>query len=255
MRLGIRVGEACAKMLDETMRGLTCQILQIDEIWSFVMKKQRFVTPEEEAKGFGDIWGFIALDQETRLVPAYLVGKRDYTNTALFAEDLASRMKNRVRIYSDGSNAYISAIEEAFGDDVEYGQIVKRFTSEKHAFEERKYSPPKMEAVSRRTFSGEISTEEISTSHIEAKNNLVRTHMKRMMRLTNGHSKKLENLKAAFGLHFAYYNFCRNHGSIRMTPAMAHGLASSFWQIGDLVALTGTDGTDRIPCPTDSCDT
>jgi IS1 family transposase len=236
MRLGLRVGIGCAKILDETMRDLPCKEVEIDEIWGFVGKKQKYCSPEDEQTGLGDCWVYVAYDRDSKVVPSFVVGKRDLANTHKFGIDLASRMRNRIALFSDGSNDYIDVIQQAFGERVDYGQVVKTFTHQEAALAERKFSPPPMTKARRRIICGEPDREDISTSHVEANNMVMRTHIRRMVRLTNAHSKKLENMKAAIALHFAYFNLTRTHSTIKMTPAMALGIEPTFWSIQQLTA-------------------
>lgn len=236
MRLGVRVGEACEKLMDESMRKLDCRQIQVDEIWGFVGKKERRATPEDEANGLGDVWTFVALDPETKLVPSFVVGKRDYEHTQKFTQDLASRMANRIQLSSDGMNTYLATVEDSFGTDVDYGQIVKVYGSDAEATEtSRRYSPPPITAIKRTAISGNPDLEFICTSHVERQNLTMRMHCRRLTRLTNAFSKKIENFRAAIALHFAYYNFIKVHRTISCTPAMAAGVASSLWGVEDLI--------------------
>jgi IS1 family transposase len=231
MRLGVRVGEACGKMMDETMRQLPCEKIEVDEIWGFVGKKQRMVTAEDSPE-LGDVWTYVGIDPESKVVPSFAVGKRDYATTDRFVADVAARMKNRIQLSSDGLDLYVSAVEDAFGGDVDYGQIVKVYrTSET----EGRYSPPQIESVRRTAVVGNPGR--ISTSMVERQNFTMRMHIRRLTRLTNGFSKKLQNFKAAVALHFAYYNFVKIHTSLRVTPAMAIGVSSRLWKVEDLVGL------------------
>ncbi len=238
MRLGVRVGNACEKILDETMRGLDCRQIQLDEIWGFIGKKQRAVRPEQaEDLNQGDVWTFVALDPETKLVPSFVCGKRDYAHTHAFALDLYGRVNNRIQISADGMNQYVSAIEEVFGPDADFGQIVKVYSSEAEdgGSNTRRYSPPVVTAVRKRVISGDPDPTQIGTSLVERQNLTMRMHIRRLTRLTNAFSKKFENFRAAVALHFAYYNLVKVHSSIRCTPAMAAGATSSLWKIDDLI--------------------
>lgn len=234
-RLGVRVGNACAKIMDEKMRGLACAKIQMDEIWGFVGKKQKNLRPGDAARGLGDVWTFVAIDADTRMVPSYFVGKRDSYSANTFVEDLAARLDSqRVQVSSDALVAYVDAVERGFGASADYGQIVKTYgDSDMQA--QRRYSPPEIVRIQRRVISGAPEQKSISTSYIERQNLTMRMHMRRLTRLTNAFSKKLENFKAAVGLHFAYYNFVRVHKSLRMTPAMAGGVTDHIWSIADLV--------------------
>lgn len=236
MRLGVRVGTACEKLMDESMRGLDCRQIQVDEIWGFVGKKARNTTPAEEGDGLGDVWTFVALDPESKIVPSFVVGKRDFEHTHRFTMDLASRMANRVQLTSDGMNQYLATVEDSFGTDVDYGQIVKIYGSNAEGPEMmRRYSPPPITAVSRKIICGEPDEQFISTSHVERHNLTTRMHVRRLTRLTNAFSKKVENFRAAMGLWFAYYNFVKVHKTIRCTPAMAAGISPRLWTVADLI--------------------
>lgn len=236
MRLGVKVGEACERMHNEVVRDLDCTHIQADEVWGFVGKKQRSATTAEQMAGLGDVWTFVAFDPQTKVVPSYVVGKRDYEHAERFASDINSRMRRRIHLSTDGMVEYRAAIEEAFGDDVDYGQIVKVYGGQ-DGEGSRRYSPPPITAVKKKAVIGDPSESEISTSLVERQNLTMRMHVRRLTRLTNAFSKKVENFRAAVALHFAYYNFVRVHGSIRATPAMEAGLARTALKVEDLIAL------------------
>ncbi len=231
MRLGARVGTACRNLMDETMRELPCSRIEVDEIWGFVGKKQRNVTEEDSAE-MGDVWTWVAIDPETKAVPVFHVGKRTIADANKFMVEVAARMANRIQLSSDGLNAYPGAVDAAFGGEVDFGTIVKTFSTTDG---EGKYSPGAIESTKRTTISGEKF--HVCTSCVERQNLTMRLHMKRLARLTLAFSKKLENFQAATALHFAYYNFVKSHSSIRCTPAMALGVSSRLWKVEDLVAL------------------
>jgi IS1 family transposase len=233
MRLGVKVGQACTSLMDETMRGLTCTRLELDEIWGFVGKKEKHVKPEDPAD-VGSVWTFCAIDAETKLVPAFRVGDRDAATANAFLEDVAGRMTNRVQISTDGLNAYKEAIEKSFGGDADYGQIIKTYG---HADLEhnRRYSQPEFVSAEKKVVYGRPDVDLISTSYIERLNATTRLHMRRLARLTLAFSKKRENFEAAVGLHFAYYNFVKRHNTLRCTPAMAAGVTETFWSVGELL--------------------
>lgn len=233
MRLMVRVGTGCGRIMDSEMRGLDCRHLQLDELWAYVGKKQRWVTPEDNPQRVGDFYTFVAVDSDTRLVPAYRVGKRDMETTQAFVDDLASRLAVRPQISADGFNAYVWAIDRAFGKDVDFGQIVKFYEAE--PIGRGRYSPPKVVDTERTIIWGDVDPATISTSYVERQNLTMRMNMRRLTRLTNAFSKKVENLQAAVALHFGYYNFVRIHGSLRVTPAMKAGIARKPWGIGDLL--------------------
>ena len=236
MRLGVRVGTACEKVMDSQMRNLDCKQVQVDELWGFIGKKQKQVTAEDAGAFVGDVWTYVAIDAETKLVPAYSVGKREYVHTSAFLQDVASRMKNRIQLSTDGLDHYLPAVEDAFGANVDYGQIVKVFASPQ-GIDRRRYSAPEVISTTRKSLMGEPDDRCISTSYVERQNLTLRMHCRRLARLTNAFSKKIENFRAAIGLHFAYYNYVKMHSSIRCTPAMAAGVSSRLWTVKDIVEL------------------
>ena len=237
MRLGVRTGRGCELLMDSKMQDLGCRYLQMDEVWGFIGKKERHVSVDDDPT-YGDVWTYCAIDAETKLVPAFKCGKRNLATTTEFVQDVASRMRNRVQISTDALRGYVEAIEQSFGADVDYGQIVKVYVHDDHQHPERKYSAPHFASAMRRPISGEPEIEMVSTSYIERLNATTRLHVKRLSRLTLAFSKKLENFQAAVALHFAYYNFVRRHNSLRCTPAMAAGVERDFWTVGDLVEAT-----------------
>lgn len=237
MRLGIRVGESCAKLMDETMHNLSCRHIEVDEIWGFIGKKKKNLR-KNDAHYIGDVWTFIALDSETKLIPCYLVGKRDNYHARTFIADLAGRLKNRVQISSDALSAYPDAIERGFGTEIDYGQIVKTYSVVNLAKDAAsRYSPAEVVEVDKAVIRGNPDISRICTSHIEKQNHTLRMHCRRLTRLTNAFSKKLDNFKAAVALNFAYYNFVKIHKTLRTTPAMAAGVVPNLWTVADLVDL------------------
>jgi IS1 family transposase len=237
MRLGVRVGQGCARIMDEKMRDLDCRNVQVDELWGFIQKKKKNLKPEDDSSR-GDVWTFCAIDADSKLVPSYKVGKRDTETANAFMGDLAGRLKNRIQLSSDSLRAYAEAVELAFGADVDYGQIVKTYERGESDTPERRYSPAKLVKVYTEAIMGDPLPPFISTSYVERLNLTTRHHMKRLARLTIAFSKKLENFEAAVGLHFAYYNFVKVHKSIRCTPAMAADVERKVWTVADLVEMT-----------------
>jgi IS1 family transposase len=226
MRLGVRVGKGCQALLDRKMRDLSCQHLQFDELWGFIGKKERHMRPDDSPE-LGDVWTFCAIDSDTKLVPSFKVGKRDSVTANAFVADVASRMANRVQISTDGLRSYVEAVEQAFGSNVDYAQIVKIFEDESMDAE--------VIGMDKTAFSGQPDMALASTSHVERLNGTTRLHMRRLTRLTYAFSKKRENFEAAVGLHFAYYNFVKRHNTLRCTPAMAAGIERDFWNVSDLI--------------------
>jgi IS1 family transposase len=232
MRLGVKIGQGCTSLMDETMRDLPCKRLEMDELWGFVGKKERNVREGED--GVGSVWTYCAIDADTKLVPAFRVGRRDVATTNAFVRDVASRMRTRVQISTDGLRAYVEAIEGAFGGNADYGQIIKTYGGEIN-IDNRRYSQPEFVSSEKIIVNGRPDYDLISTSYVERLNATTRLHMRRLTRLTLAFSKKLENFEAAVGLHFAYYNFVKRHNTLRCTPAMAAGVAKTFWTVEDLV--------------------
>jgi IS1 family transposase len=235
MNFGVRVGQGCAKLMDAKMRDLTCHFLQFDEIWGFIGKKEKHRIINDDPT-LGDVWTFCAIDAETKLVPSFRVGKRDHITANAFVGDVASRSKNRPQISSDGLRAYVEAVESAFGMNVDFGMIIKNYGADKgEHHQERRYSAPEVTSTQKMVVMGYPEMDLVSTSHVERLNGTTRLHMRRLTRLTYAFSKKLENFEAAVALHFAYYNFVRSHGSLKMTPAMMAGIEKSFLTVADLV--------------------
>jgi IS1 family transposase len=235
MRLMVRVGDGCQRLMDEKMQNLPCKHLQLDEIWCYVGKKQRHVKKEDDLNRVGDFYTWVAIDSATKLIPSFKVGKRDSETGQAFIDDMASRLANRVQISSDGLNVYADAIEETFGADVDYAQIVKFYEAE--AVGEGRYSPSKVVKVEKSYITGNPDLGITSTSYVERQNLTMRMNMRRFTRLTNAFSKKVENLKAAVSLHFAHYNFVRVHKTLRVTPAMEAGIVNELWTVGNLVEM------------------
>ena len=236
MRLGVRIGQGCKALMDFKMQDLTCTRLEMDEIWGFIGKKEKHVKPDDPAE-VGSVWTFCAIDAETKLVPAFRVGERDAATANAFLDDVAGRMRNRVQISTDGLKAYVEAVEQAFGSDADYGQIIKTYGTES-VEGQRRYSQPEFVSAEKKVIAGQPNFDLISTSYIERLNATTRLHMRRLTRLTLAFSKKRENFEAAVGLHFAYYNFVKRHNTLRCTPAMAAGVEKTFWSVGDLVEAT-----------------
>jgi IS1 family transposase len=238
MRLGVRVGEGCRQIMDAKMRGLSCKQIEVDEIWGFVGAKRKNA---DRAGAYGDVWTFIALDADTKLIPTFIVGKRDSYHAKAFMSDLAGRLLHRVQVSSDSLRAYVDAADSAFGSEVDYGQIVKTysFVTLGSAAAAVRYSPAEVVKTEKTVVCGMPDVNRICTSHIESQNLTLRMHCRRLTRLTNAFSRKLENFQAAVALNFAYYNFCKTHGTLRMTPAQAAGVEKSFWTVAELVERCG----------------
>jgi IS1 family transposase len=237
MRLMVRVGQACETLLDRIMVDLECVEIEVDEIWGYVGKKQRHVHQGDDATQVGDCWTFVAIDPESKLIPSFKTGKRDAATTRAFIADLAGRLNNRVQINSDAFPMYASAIDEAFECQVDYAQVVKSYETEPAG--SGRYSPPKVTEIEKTAIIGDPNLDMASTSYVERSNLTIRMSNRRMTRLTNAFSKKLENHKAAMALHFANYNLCRVHRSLRVTPAMEAGITDHVWTIDELLTECG----------------
>jgi IS1 family transposase len=234
LRLVADTGEECARLMDREMRNLRCREIEADELWCFVGKKQRLVTPEERAAGeLGDQYTFIALDPITKLVPVFVVGKRDHANAFRFIRELRARVPGHIQLSTDGYKPYLEAVERYFGGNVDYAQIIKNYAPEEAG--RGRYSPPAVVGVERIEVTGRPEPSRICTSYVERNNLTIRMCLRRFTRLTNGFSKKLANLKAMVALFLAYYNFCRVHGALRVTPAMAAGLTDRVWELSELM--------------------
>lgn len=245
MRLSVRVGTGCARVMDEMMRELTCQRLQLDELWAFVGMKQKRASKLAERGDFGDAYTFVALDADTKLVPCFHVGRRTWNDTTIFIDDLRSRIVNRPQITTDGFAAYYGAIRRAFDSRVDYAQQIKVFASELNMGRGR-YSPPVMVESATEVLLGNPNPDHVSTSFVERQNLSVRMENRRFTRLTNAFSKKLANLKASVALHYAHYNFARVHRTLRMTPAMAAHVSDHIWSVEELIdAALGSEGELR----------
>lgn len=230
MRLLESAGQKAQEILDSQLNNITSNFIQVDEIWTFVGKKQKNLTTDEryyENSEFGDQYVFVALDAETKLVTNYTIGKRSYENTLSFLQDLNARVVTRFQLSSDSFKPYQNTVRRTFGNDIDYAQIHKVF-GEEHR-EEKRYSPAQITGINIIPISGEPKEEHISTSYIERQNLTMRMQMRRFTRLTNAFSKKLENLKYAVALHFFHYNFIRVHTTLRATPAMVAGLTKTIW--------------------------
>lgn len=234
MRFMVRVGEGCQRLMDEEMRDLSCGHIQVDELWSFVQKKERMLAEGDDRSKVGEFYVFVALDSETKLVPSFLVGKRDGATATAFMKDLAGRLENRIQLSADAFAPYVEAAWWAFGGKVDFGQVVKSYEAE--PIGPGRYAPPRVSTVERRSVLGDHDkTAYFSTSYIERQNLTMRTHMKRLTRLSLCFSKKLENLKAATALHFAHYNLVRMHKTLKTTPAVAAGVTFQPWTVADLI--------------------
>jgi IS1 family transposase len=235
-KLFVDIGAASSAYQNEQFRNLPCQRIQVDEIWSFTYAKAKNVpTGKAAPDGAGDTWTWTAIDAETKLVPSWLIGGRDGEYALAFIDDLRQRLAGRVQLTSDGHKAYLEAVEEAFGDDVDHAVLQKLYGTAPEA--QKSYSPAKCIGVRSENITGNPDPKHVSTSYVERQNLTMRMAMRRFTRLTNAFSKKLANHEAAVALHFMHYNFVRIHQTLRVTPAMASGVTDRLWSAEDIAAL------------------
>jgi IS1 family transposase len=235
LKLLADLGAACSDYMDKTIVNLKTTRVQADELWSFVFGRKKNLAPERRnVFGYGDTWTFTAIDSDNKLIISFFVGKRDEQSATFFMRDVALRLANRVQLTTDGLPAYIGAVDDAFDGDVDFARLVKVYATE----HDGKYAPPVCIACERKVVSGNPDMEKVSTSHVERNNLTIRMHNRRFTRLTNAHSKKLENHVHALSLHFMHYNFGKPNMALNgRTPAMASGLADHVWSIDEIVAL------------------
>ena len=236
LKLVPQIGAACGEYQNRAFRNLTCKRIQCDEIWSFCYAKAKNVPSDKQGQfGFGDVWTWTAIDADTKLVPSWCVGTRDAGTAFEFMHDLAGRLANRVQLTTDGHRVYLTAVESAFGSEIDYAMLVKVYTADAGA--DTKYSPAQCVDCQSVAITGRPDPKHVSTSFVERQNLTMRMNMRRFTRLTNGFSKKVENHAAAVALHYMHYNFCRVHKTLRVTPAMEAGIADHVWGVEEIAAL------------------
>lgn len=228
-------GCAVAEFQHDALRNLKCQRVQVDEIWAFVGSKEKNTKPEKKIEGHGDCWTWTAICADSKLLISTFVGNRDGAAAYAFMRDVASRLAHRVQLTSDGHAPYLWAVEDAFGDDVDYAQLVKLYGQPVEGA--KRYSPPECIGCKRHRVTGNPDPGHISTSFVERSNLTIRMHSRRFTRLTNAFSKKVDAHAHAVALHAMYYNFVRIHKTLRMTPAMAAGVTPKLWEVSDIVEL------------------
>jgi IS1 family transposase len=236
LRLLVQLGEACREYQDRTLIDLPCKKIQCDEIWAFCYAKDKNV-PEsmKDKRGIGSIWTWTAICADTKLVPSFHVGTRDAACAYEFMADLASRLRGRIQLTTDGLNCYLSAVDGAFGRDIDYAMLIKQYGAA--IGEEHRYSPAECTGTRIEEIMGHPKAEDVSTSYVERQNLNMRMGIRRFTRLTNAFSKKIENHAHAVALYYMYYNFCRIHQTTRVTPAMAAGVAEHPWEVEEIVGL------------------
>lgn len=235
-KLLAELGAACVEHLDKALVNLNCKHIQCDEIWSFCYAKEKNVPQELRGKfGYGDLWTWTAIDADTKLIVSWIVGGRDAGTAYGFVQDLAKRLAHRVQLTTDGHRAYLTAVEDNFGSEIDYAMLVKLYGSD--SGDDTKYSPADCIGCREVVISGRPDPKHISTSFVERQNLTMRMGMRRFTRLTNAFSKKIENHIASIAIHYMHYNFCRVHQTLRVTPAMEAGVTDHVWTVADLVAL------------------
>lgn len=249
VKLLVDLGAACAEYQAAELVDLPCRTIQCDEIWAFCYSKQKNVPDEHIGTfGYGDVWTWTAICADTKLVPSWLVGERTTDDAWTFLSDLQGRLAERVQITSDGLKIHVQAVDLAFGTEVDFAQLHKIYgPADGTTHQERKYSPNVCTGIDKRVVTGDPDPREISTSYVERQNLTMRMGMRRFTRLTNGFSKKVENLAHAVSLHYMHYNFARVHQSLtikhddgtrtKQTPAMAAGVADHVWTLHEIAAL------------------
>jgi IS1 family transposase len=234
-RLLVWIGEACTRYQDGALRNLPCNRVQVDEIWAFVGAKQKNASDKKKADGWGDIWTWTAICPDTKLLFCWFIGTRDASAANHFMHDVATRLAHRVQLTTDGHKPYLAAVEDAFGTDVDYAQLVKIYGEGPKT--EARYSPAQCMGARKAVIKGEPDYLHVSTSHVERLNLSIRMGNRRFTRLTNAHSKKAENHEHAFALFAMHYNFCKIHGALRVTPAMQAGITDHVWELSEVVSL------------------
>ncbi|MBH0180504.1 MAG: IS1 family transposase [Nitrospira sp.] len=232
------LGTACAKYQDEKLRNLPSKRVQADEIWSFCFAKDKNLSDELKGKfGFGSVWTWTAICADTKLMISWLVGERSVPYAEKFISDVASRLSHRVQLTTDGHRAYLQAVEKAFGAGIDYAMLEKIYAVPPQEGVTARYSPAQCCGTKTHRIAGNPDDAHISTSYAERMNLQIRMSMRRFTRLTNAHSKKVENHRHALALYFMYYNFARIHSTLRVTPAMQAGVSDHVWSIEEIVSL------------------
>lgn len=239
------VGAACLEYQDATIRNIKSKRVQCDEIWSFCYSKEKNVAPEDKGVlGHGDAYTWTAIDSDTKLAISWLVGRRDVESAEAFTTDLASRLDGRIQLTTDGFGIYVNAIEKAFGGAVDYAMLVKVYEG-MSTMDQRRYSPSRFLSADKRRINGTPDMSDVSTSYVERQNLTMRMGMRRFTHLTNGFSKKIENLAHAVALHFMFYNFGRIHKTLRVTPAMEAGIADHVWTLEEIAGLVQVEAPKK----------
>jgi IS1 family transposase len=244
LKLLVDLGAACADYQDRMLRNLPCRRVQCDEIWQFCYAKAKNVPADKAgAFGYGDVWTWVAMDADTKLIPSWIVGKRDAGSAHALIQDLAGRLAHRIQLTTDGNRVYVNAVEDAFGSAIDYAMLVKVYGPEPGG--ETRYSPAVCIGAVPQAITGNPDPAYISTSYIERQNLTMRMSMRRFTRLTNAFSKKVENLAAAVSLYAMHYNFSRVHQTLRVTPAMEAGVSDHIWSTLEIAGLLEAPGAGQ----------
>lgn len=236
-KLVVDLGEACERYHKKHVVEVPSRRVQVDEAWAFCYAKQKNVPADKQGQfGYGDVWTWVAIDADSKLCVSWLVGGRDSGWALEFMDDVKSRLLTRIQLTSDGHRAYLMAVDDAFGSEVDYAMLQKLYGKPEDSPETR-YSPAQCTGIRKEVVIGNPDPAHINTSYVERQNLTLRMGMRRFTRLTNGHSKRIRNHKAAVALHFVHYNFCRVHQTLKTTPALASGLADHEWSIEELVGV------------------
>jgi IS1 family transposase len=233
-KLLVTAGKACMAYQDRALVNLKCRRIECDELWAFVGAKAKNV-PEGKEHAMGDVWTWVAIDAESKLVPAWYIGDRDSEAAMFFMDNLAKRLASRVQLTTDGHKPYLEAVEGAFGADIDYAMLVKIYGQTPEG--QRRYSPPECIGSQKHVVEGKPNRRLVSTSYVERNNGIIRQHCKRYARLTLAFSKKIENHVYAFALHTMYHNFVKISSAHRMTPAQASGVDGRLWEVSDMVKM------------------
>jgi len=235
-KLLVDAGNACSEYQDQAFRNLTCSRIQCDEIWSFSYCKEKNVPEDKRGRfGYGDVYTWTSICADSKLVPSWYVVRRNYQSASLFIDDLASRLAHRVQLTTDGHKAYLQAIEDSFGSEIDYAQLIKLYGNDVES--EKRYSPAECTGAIKEIVQGNPDPAHISTSYVERQNLTMRMSMRRFTRLTNGFTKKIENHCHALALYFMLYNFVRIHKTLRVTPAMEAGVTDKLWSMEDILNI------------------
>ena len=236
LKLLADLGPGCTRYQDEHLRNLRCRRIQCDEIWQFSYAKQKNVATAKAApEGAGDVWTWVAIDADTKLVPSWIIGSRDLGSAYTLMHDLAERVSNRIQLTTDGHRVYLEAVESAFNLEIDYAMLQKVYGADPDAA--RRYSPASIRGSSANIVNGAPNPRHISTSYVERQNLTMRMSMRRFTRLSNGFSKKIQNHAHAVALHFMHYNFARIHRTLRVTPAIEAGISDRVWSLEEIVGL------------------